>query len=68
MTSHPRFPAIIAPILDLLGVTSFALCIILGISLYQKNLQLNIYEYFVVKCLNGHWIVNGQEAVKCIRI
>ena len=34
----------------------------------KQERQYRIYEDFVVKCLNGNWIVNGDEAVVCVRL
>lgn len=38
------------------------------VSYARMERQLRIYEDFVVKCLNGNWIVNGEDAVRCIKL
>jgi len=56
------------PVMDFIAITSFALFVIIALSYWQQSRQLAIYEDFTVKCLNGNWVVNGGEAVLCIKI
>lgn len=71
-----RFPARIAPIFDIIGVTSLALVFLFLFTNWQHAQQdaareryLRGMETFFVQCMAGKWlVVDKTEAVRCIRI
>ena len=65
--SH-RFPEIVAPIFDLIGVVSFALCIFLAWQYYEQTQKFVAMETFFVRCMAGQTlIIDHTEAVRCFR-